>query len=182
VNFDGNLSRIFQMEKELVLRIIEYFKISLTIQQREDILQIPTENIEAFLSYCRGLDALDEENYDKAQQNFYQAIQFDSKFSIAENLLTSKKIWEATHNRNLYRVDQEVAQLIETTSRGQARLIYKPPPELVSNWNRLQRMALYQSVGLIPGNDTRKPFQEAEFLGAPVLPIMLGEPPKPPSR
>ena len=179
-NFEGNLSRLFRMEKELVLRIFDYFDIELTPQQRERILKIPTENMMAFMSYCRGLDALDEGNFEKAQEYFDRALKLDVNFEIARDQSMSAQIWEATHNRNLIRVDHEVAQLIKTTPKGRAEMVYRPPPPLVSPWNRLQWMGAHQSAGFIPGNDARKSLQEAEINGVQLLPRDPLEPPPPP--
>jgi len=42
---DGSLSTIFQMEKQIVLRIVDFFGITLTTRQKESVLEIPTENV-----------------------------------------------------------------------------------------------------------------------------------------
>lgn len=178
-NLDGNLARLFRMEKELVLRILDHFQIRLTPQQREKILEIPTESMLAFMSYCKGLDALDRGDYDGAFDAFNQAVRTDANFKMARDRLITPRLWEITHNRNLNRVSNEVAELIDRMPRGRTEAIYTPP-ELVSSWNRLQRMGNHQNAGLIPGNDTRESLQEASIVGAPVVPELLTEPPPPP--
>ena len=179
VEFDGSLSRLFKIQKELVIHIIDQLGMELTVQQRERIVQIPTENMLAFLKYCRGLEAIDYGDYLAAQELFQQAITLDPNFSLAMDWLMLPEMWQATHSQNLKRVDYEVMSMIKTTSRGKTRLAYTPKPELVSTWNRLQWLAMRQNAGLIPSNDTREAFLEAVEIGADVLPELLGEPPRP---
>lgn len=177
--FDGSLARFFRMQKELVLYIVDQFGMELTLQQRENLVQIPTENITAFLRYCRGLEAIDYGDYLAAQDFFREAISLDPEFYLAMDWLMLPEMWQATHNQNINRVNHEVMNMIKTTPRGQVRLVYKPEPELVSPWNRLQWQAMRQNAGLIPGNDTREAFMEAVEVGADVLPELLAEPPRP---
>jgi tetratricopeptide (TPR) repeat protein len=177
---DGNLSRLFQMEKGIVLRIIDSFGITLTTQQKEQILQIPTQNLEAFLSYCRGLDALDSDDYKSAFQQFEDAVRRDSDFQKAKDWLIVPDMWSATHAQNLNRVDRDVVYLTRRGSRS--KLLYELQPQFMSTINRLQWMGARQNAGFIPGNDSRKSFQEAELMGARILPERLGEPPSPPGR
>ena len=179
-SMDGNLARLFRMEKELVLRILDYFQIKLTPQQREKILEIPTENMLAFMNYCRGLEALDSGDYEGAYGFFNQAVRIDGGFQLARDHLMTPRLWQITHNRNLIRVGHDVAESIDRMPRGRAEAIYAPPT-LVSTWNRLQTMAGHQSAGFIPGNDARESVQEAAIVGAPVVPEQLAEPPIPPN-
>ena len=180
-NFEGNLSRLFRMEKELVLRIVDYFGIVLTPQQRERILKIPTENMMAFMSYCQGLDALDQGDFKRAEGHFRNAIRLDRDFTMAQDLLISANIWEATHSRNLVRVNYDLARAIQTTPSGKPEIV-RPPPALLSTWNRLQWMGMQQNAGFLPGNDTREAVQEAQFRGVGVVPELLPEPPNPPGQ
>ncbi|NQT25344.1 tetratricopeptide repeat protein [candidate division KSB1 bacterium] len=179
VEFDGSLARIFRTQKELVIHIVDQLGLELTIQQRENLIQIPTENMMAFLKYCRGLEAIDYGDYLAAQEFFQEAISLDPRFYLALDWLMLPEMWQATHNQNLNRVNYEVMSMIKTTSRGQTRLAYTPKPELVSTWNRLQWLAMRQNAGLIPGNDTRKAFVEAIEFSADLLPELLAEPPRP---
>ena len=180
-NFEGNLSRLFQIEKELVLRVLDNFGIELTPQQRERILKIPTENMMAFMEYCNGLDALDRGNFESAQEFFLEAVRMDRNFQAAEDWIMPADMWAATHNRNFRRVNYEVAELIKS-EKGKIDIIYVPPEKLISTRDRLLWMSAYQNAGFLPGNETRESFQEAELRGADVLPQILGEPPKPPTK
>jgi hypothetical protein len=180
ISFDGNLSRLFRIEKELVLRIIDHFGIQLSPQQREEILVIPTENMVAFMSYCQGLEALDNGDYSLARKYFMESLRYDPNFIMAQDYFMEPDIWAATQNSNLIRVDREISQFIKTTPKGRVRLAYKPSPPLISPISRLSRMGLYQNACFLPGNDSRESFQEARLSGAPVVPEILGTPPLPP--
>lgn len=179
VSLEGSLAHLFRLEKELVLRILEHLGIRLSPQQREKILKIPTQNMSAFLSYCHGLTALDNGDFKTAQQHFHRAVRLDDSYQQARDKLMPAKIWDATHNRNLNRVNHELADLIKTGRKGDAEFVYIPPVDLVSPWNRLQWMAIYQRAGFIPSNDTRESFIDASLHSAPVLPVQLDEPPNP---
>lgn len=177
--FDGALNRLFRMEKEMVLFLLEQFGLELTLHQREDLVQIPTENMAAFLRYCRGLEAIDYGDYPAAQQHFQEAVSMDPNFYLAMDWLMLPEMWQATHNQNINRVNHEIMEMIRTTPRGQIKLVYKPKPALLSPWNRLQWLAMRQNAGLIPGNDTREAFAEAVEVGVDIIPELLAEPPRP---
>jgi len=180
LDFEGTLSQLFRIEKNLVLQILDYFGIQISIEQREKILEIPTDNIMAFISYCWGLDALDRDDYETAQDYFKEALGYDGNFQMARDRLMSPRIWQATHLQVPTRVSYEVSELIQTTPEGSAKMAYTPPPALLSPWNRLQRMSLQQNAGFIPGNDTRESFIEASVGGAEIIPELLITPPAPP--
>jgi tetratricopeptide (TPR) repeat protein len=177
---DGNLSRLFQMEKSLVLRIIDCFGITLTTQQKEQILQIPTQNLDAFMSYCMGLDALDANDYKSAMVQFEEAYRLDPNFQKAKDWLILPDMWAATHSQNVNRVDRDVAYLTRRSTKG--KLPYELQPQFMSVNDRLQWMGLRQNAGFLPGVESRKSFPEDELMGARILPDRLGEPPRPPGE
>ena len=120
MNFDGNLARFFKMEKELVMRIADFYGLFIAEQERSSLLEIPTEDMAAFLNYCQGLDAMDQENFTLAQDYFHQSLKHDKYFIDAQDYMVNPKIWEVTHNYNQMRVSYEVRQMVETTARGRA--------------------------------------------------------------
>jgi len=182
-DFNGTLAQLFRMEKELVLRILNYFNVTLTPSQRERILQIPTENMMAFMSYCRGLDAQDRGEMNKAREFFRQALEYDPDFLMARDNNMTADLWDATHNRNLARFNRDVVQLVKTRGRDEAELTLRPPVPLMSSRNRLRWLGAYQNAGFLPGSDARKALQEADFNGVQLLPKRpLDEPPTPPNR
>lgn len=94
-NISGNMQNFFRMEKDLVFKIIADLKITLTDEERESILEIPTENFFAFLQYSRGLDYEDRGLYTQAYQAYSQAATSDPNFSQAKTSASSAKKVEA---------------------------------------------------------------------------------------
>ncbi len=80
---EGDLSRLFRMEKEFVFRIIDDLGITLTIEERDAIAEVPTESYLAFLAYCRGLEFQRNGLYGAARHSYDQAAQADPGFSVA---------------------------------------------------------------------------------------------------
>jgi len=86
---EGEISGFLQVEKELVLQVLDSLGVELTPEQRESILQnVPTESLQAFLAYSRGLNYMDNGMYEAAKQEFESAISLDPGFSQAEEHLT----------------------------------------------------------------------------------------------
>jgi TolB-like protein len=79
----GALSAIFALQKELVNEIIADLGITLTAQQRAAIQQRPTQNLQAFLAYSRGLVSSDAGRLEEAANFFDNARSLDPGFSAA---------------------------------------------------------------------------------------------------
>jgi tetratricopeptide (TPR) repeat protein len=92
---DGDLSELFILEKEIVFHILDQLEIRLTPLEREEIEYIPTENINAFLAYSRGLAQEEEGNYSQAAISFNTAVELDPGFTSASNKQIENKSKEA---------------------------------------------------------------------------------------
>ncbi len=90
-NISGDMKEFFRLEKDLVFKIIDEMKIKISDEERESILEIPTENFFAFLQYSRGLDLEDQGMYAQAYEAYSQAAQTDPNFSQAKNNASSAK-------------------------------------------------------------------------------------------
>jgi tetratricopeptide (TPR) repeat protein len=80
---EGNLERFFRLEKEFVFKILDDLGITLTAEERDSIMQVPTESYLAFMSYCRGLDYKNRGMYKAAEVEFRQAAGQDRGFNQA---------------------------------------------------------------------------------------------------
>lgn len=78
------LDDLFDMEKEVVFRVLDILGVEITAAEREAIGQNRAANLLAFLAYGRGLRALDEGNYDQAQAFFGEALRADPGFGPAQ--------------------------------------------------------------------------------------------------
>jgi hypothetical protein len=79
----GKLDDFFLIEKELVFDIINQLGIALSQEEKEQILLHPTENIEAFLEYSKGLQMQDNGLYNEAALFFSNAVEIDPNFHDA---------------------------------------------------------------------------------------------------
>jgi tetratricopeptide (TPR) repeat protein len=79
----GKLARFFRMEKDLVFGLLNKLGIMPSLAERDDINIIPTENLLAFLAYCKGLDYEDKGLYQKAHEQYQQAARLDPQYEQA---------------------------------------------------------------------------------------------------
>ena len=90
-NISGNIKDFFRLEKELVFKIIDEMKIKLSEEEREAILEVPTEDFFAFLQYSRGLDFEDKGQFTQAYEAYSQAAVSDPNFSQTKTSASSAK-------------------------------------------------------------------------------------------
>jgi len=90
---EGQLRRFLQVEKRLVLQTLDSLNIELTQEERDSIQEnVPTESLQAFLAYSKGLDYTDRGMYPEAAREFENAISLDPKFNQAKEHLTGAKL------------------------------------------------------------------------------------------
>lgn len=77
----------FQLEKEIVLNILNLMKVRLSPDQEKEIRPYHTQNVKAFLHYGQGLIYFDERDFGKARKYFEMAVQQDPNFSLAKTAL-----------------------------------------------------------------------------------------------
>lgn len=79
----AELQRLFRVQKSLVFGIVDALGIELTPAEREAIQFVPTESLQAFLAFSRGLDAEDRGEYLRAAREFRRAREIDPGFTAA---------------------------------------------------------------------------------------------------
>jgi TolB-like protein len=92
--FDRKLSDIFSVESEVAKAIADQLQAKLTGREEQVIAARPTENLEAYDAYLRGLaytlkTAATAANALGAQQYLKEAVRLDPKFALAWALLSS---------------------------------------------------------------------------------------------
>lgn len=80
---DGVLDNLFALEKTLVFGVFDALGITLTPRERQDVDRRPTNSLQAFLAYSRGLVAEDEGKLDEAARFFENARSLDPGFGAA---------------------------------------------------------------------------------------------------
>ncbi len=83
MNQQGDLSAIFNLEKAVVKQVFTDLDIQLTPAEQQDVDRRPTQNLQAFLAYSRGLVAEDAGRMDEAARFFENARSLDPSFGAA---------------------------------------------------------------------------------------------------
>ncbi len=158
------LRNLFNMEKALVFNLINELGISLTPEERSKIEYIPTENLQAFIAYSRGLREEDAGAYGLAAGFYRRASQLDAGFSEAA---LRAEVTEAMAD-----ADKSIEELIADAATAES------PASGRIDLMGIRIGILNQAIGsgFIPGEDSRQPAAESGN-GA----ILLSEPPNPPN-
>jgi TolB-like protein len=82
-NQQGDLGAIFNLEKAVVKQVFTDLNIQLTPAEQQDVDRRPTQNLQAFLAYSRGLVAEDAGRIDEAARYFENARSLDPGFGAA---------------------------------------------------------------------------------------------------
>lgn len=80
---EGELRRLFAVQKEFVFRVLNDLQIQLTPEERDAIAKVPTESFLAFLSFSRGLEYQQRGMLGQAQVEFDAATSHDPNFTAA---------------------------------------------------------------------------------------------------
>jgi hypothetical protein len=78
-----SLDQLFNLEKNIVLRLFTDLGVTLTTAQRNAIEQRPTRSLAAFVAYSRGLELEDQGKFDEARGFFDNAVRIDPGFDAA---------------------------------------------------------------------------------------------------
>jgi len=79
----AGISQLFQLQKQVTFSIVDQLGVELTPQEKAAIQEVPTQNLQAFLTYSQGLMAEDRGNYGAAARYYQQAQQIDPNFEQA---------------------------------------------------------------------------------------------------
>lgn len=104
------LNRLFDMEKAFVLDLFRSLGIELTPAERGALEQRPTQSIQAFLSWSRGLEAEDRGDFAGAQGFYDQAARIDPGFLGAQQSSAKASDMSAAASASVQTVDAAVQQ------------------------------------------------------------------------
>lgn len=79
------LQQLFEVEKTVVLQLLQKMGITLSAAERRAISERPTADLQAFLAYSRGLEAEDRGDYQAAADQFNAAVARDPNFRTARD-------------------------------------------------------------------------------------------------
>jgi hypothetical protein len=167
VNKSGKLKDMFTIQKELVFAFLQKSGIELTLEEKESIAFIPTQNLESFLAFSKGLLAEDAGKFEEANGHYRRAAEVDPFFKTAVSKVnTTSAISNAGGERS------ELTAKLERTDPVTTREVGNLDSE------RLQTLGSNITTGFLPGQNNRNPAQEKTVLEGSILP----DPPQPPIR
>ncbi len=198
-NITGDINNFFRLQKNLVFKIIDEMQIKLSDEEREAILEIPTENFFAFLQYSRGLDFEDRGMYTQAYDAYSQAAAADPNFSQAKTSAASAKSAEqiagpttaaGTPEQNSGTTTQEQATpttggtTSRPTSTGGGPLSLGGAPPASNPMNRPGGGSVIDRLNnvIININNTINPGTGNQNQPPPQVTSPLPEPPRPPGQ
>ena len=76
----GSLSDLFELQKELVAQVLDALDVELTSEERAAFEEPPTNDLNAFLAFSRGLQEEDRGNFEAAARHYQQAQVLDPAF------------------------------------------------------------------------------------------------------
>ncbi len=82
-NQRATLDNLFDLQTRVTFSIVEQLGVELTAQERAAIQAVPTQDIQAFLAYSRGLMEEDRGNYGRAARYYRRAQRVDPSFREA---------------------------------------------------------------------------------------------------
>lgn len=115
-----SLDKLFDLQTRVTFSIVDQLEVELTAQERAAIEEVPTQSIQAFLAYSRGLMEEDRGNYRAAARQYRQARQTDPNFEEArqrERKAKRLRVGGGDPSRALARSDQEGGSDQQSTSQ-----------------------------------------------------------------
>ncbi|MDZ7358274.1 MAG: hypothetical protein ONB33_11790 [candidate division KSB1 bacterium] len=176
----GELTELFDFEKDIVFSVIDQLGIKLTPEQRKRIGMNRTKSLEAFKAFCRGLEQYDLGDYSAAVTSFREANRLDPGFILAANYLDLAMALESIEQGSF------IAAFFEAGISGPAGKDQALGTLSTSAEDRLMQLSQNLELGYLPGNDSRNGasellfdsrFWEEDWRNQEVLPL----PPTPPS-
>ncbi len=81
----NKLQQLFDIEKQAVFQLLQRMGIALTPAEQRAISERPTADLQAFLSFSRGLEAEDHGDFAAAEADFNAAVTRDPNFRAARD-------------------------------------------------------------------------------------------------
>ncbi len=164
----GELLKFFEMEKDLVFKVIDEMDIEISQEERDAIQIIPTENLLAFMAYCRGLDYEDKGMWNRAVESYGEAVNLDPGFGQAQqNLSQSEEISEAGTEVAEFEVavmdetpteePSEEAESVEVAEEEPEQEVQETDVDLTS---QMVHTGEVMTQIFLPGVESREPVQE----------------------
>ena len=116
------LNRLFDLEKQIAYSIFSAMGIQLAPAEQDAINQRPTQNVQAFLAYSRGLVAQDQGDYAAAQADFNYAVNLDPSFRAASRGAATAGELGTASRQTVSQTEQTVSRVEQIPQAPQAAL------------------------------------------------------------
>lgn len=149
----ATLDNLFKLQTRVTFSIVDQLGVELTAQERAAIEEAPTQSIQAFLAYSRGLMEEERGNYGAAAGHYQQAQQIDPNFEQAQQRLQKTKTVRAgggSPSKVLANEDELDGQETGGESEGTQQA---PPDEINVVEQRLDNMGAGSGGGTAPGEE-----------------------------
>lgn len=160
----GTLDAFFEVQKALVFELLRTMGIALTPEEQEQIERIPTQSLQAFLAYSRGLEDEDAGNYQAAQGHYQEAAELDPEFQ------------EAGAKADEMQGISSTAGPPESALQSALPLAPPPAPTVDLIGDRIRNLNTGIGTSATPSTGERQPAEEGAATTSPSLP----DPPGPP--
>jgi len=166
-NVSGDLQAFLQLEKDLAFRIFDLLGVHLSAAEREAVQKLPTDNMLAFMEYCRGLDFEDKGMINEAQNAFSLAAHADPEFTQAKSAMN--RVDAMTNvSADASRMHPKQVLKQQHPKRGETYKEQRLPQQgpgiaqrmIPGTSDRLLQTARNVSSGFVPGIESRKPTTE----------------------
>jgi len=116
----GEKSTFFELEKDLVQKLISSLNLSLSKSEERRVKKVQTESFESFNAYSTALEALDNGELKKSQEFLSKAVEIDDDFDIAWDKLDEieKKI-NAFLEAKKMNISEDILNLITLVQNGE---------------------------------------------------------------
>lgn len=163
-NQRAGLDELFDLQTRVTFSIVDQLGVELTAQERAAIEEVPTQSIQAFLAYSRGLSEEDRGNYDLAVQYYREAQQIDPNFEQAGERQQKAQSLEAGGGSPEQALSSESEETIAEGGEGEIDLVQQRQESMGAGTSGL-------------GEEERDPSQESETAEEATK---LEDPPDPP--
>jgi tetratricopeptide (TPR) repeat protein len=160
----GELGAFFRVQKALVFTLLQAMGIELTPEEQEEIERVPTQNLQAFLAYSRGLEEEDAGNYAAAQGHYQVAADLDPEFQQAGTKATEMQGLTSTVGPP------------ESALQNALPLVPPPTPSVDLLGDRIRNLNSGMGTSATPSTGERQPAEEGTSTAPPVLPAPPGPP------
>jgi len=174
--YAGTLENVFKLEKKILKAILAGVDIPVSGAEKGSINKIQTNNIDAFLAYCDGIDAFDLKNYNEAFNHFSLSVKLDPRFYQAKEMQQTVDAMIIINKGNLA---LRHFQLIDNKSNGSSEGIVTSVSVLSA---RLQNISNNLDLSYLPGNDSRGGAGGFNLSNIQLNRVKLPKPPDPPSN